>query len=145
MANEIQFDYITNANYLYAIIRNENGEVLKVSDLTFVEYPSYGSLIDFAINISYPDNGFLWRCDFPLLEQNKYYIIQIKTMTGSEPLYEDRTVGSSESYWTGTYLTEYDPYIIRKELEEGDGALLSSMNETINTIPNTGGTPSIGD
>jgi hypothetical protein len=101
MANELQYDHYNNTDILYALIRNETGQVLRTSDSVFVDYPTSGSLEDFARDASTPDAGFLWIKNFPDTLSDGLYTIQIKLRAGSTPVYEDLTMASSQGYWNG--------------------------------------------
>ncbi len=105
MANEIQYDHTNNTDYLYALVRNLTGQVLRLSDFKFVDYPASGSLEDYAINRGTPDNGFLWRCDFPAISAGSY-IIQIKKTTGLLAEYGDITLGTGQGYWNSSSISD---------------------------------------
>lgn len=140
MANEIQYEHYNNTDTIYALIRNAAGEVLRTGDLTFVTYPASGSLSNYAIGSAQPDNGFLWRCNFPEGLLSDSYIIQIKRMNGISPNYDDLIIGSSQSYWNGNVLSEVNLEAIITNNSDNLDTIVGNENDNKDLIIADNGT-----
>ena len=123
MANEIHVDY-ASGNTLYAVVRNNSGEVWYVAGEIFETWGTDGRDAD-DYDISLIDKSgskYIGNFDFNI-PVGRYYV-QIFLQAGASPDDGDNLVGSSEIFWSGTGKITADKLLANKaEQEKSNGQI----------------------
>lgn len=101
MSNEIHVDY-SSGNTLYAVIRNQDGQVWHVAGETFENWGTGGHTAD-DYDIALADSdGSHYIGDFDTHISGGSYSIQIFRQAGTYPASTDTLVSSRPILWTGS-------------------------------------------
>jgi len=101
MANEIHVDYAPG-NTLYAVVRNEIGDVWYVAGQAFEAWGTGGrDADDYDINLM-DKSGSMYVGNFDNGIPTGRYSVQVFLQAGADPADGDTLVASSEVVWSGT-------------------------------------------
>ena len=117
MANEIHIDY-SSGNTLYAVIRNESGEVWYAGGQIFESWGTGGhNANDYDISLVDKD-GSRYVGNFDSNIPAGRYSIQAFLQAGAYPADTDSLVGSDEIVWSGTGKVTCDKLLANKALQD---------------------------
>ena len=123
MANEIHVDY-ASGNTLYAVVRNNSGEVWYVAGEIFETWGTDGRDAD-DYDISLIDkSGSKYVGNFDANIPAGRYCVQIFLQAGAGPTDGDSLIGSIEIFWSGTGKITADKLLANKaEQDKSNGRI----------------------
>jgi predicted GNAT family acetyltransferase len=117
MANEIHIDY-TSGNTLYAVIRNEAGEVWHAGGQVFEAWGTGGRTAD-DYDISLTDKGgSRYVGDFDGNIPSGRYTVQAFVQGGADPVDGDNLAGGDEIVWSGAGVITCDKLLANKAVQD---------------------------
>ena len=116
MANEIHVNY-ASGNTLYAVVRNDVGDVWHVAGQTFEVWGTGGRTAD-DYDLSLTDkSGSRYVGDFDSNIQAGRYSVQVFLQAGANPADGDTLVASEEILWSGTGKVTADKLLANKAIQ----------------------------
>lgn len=116
MANEIHVDY-TSGNTLYAVVRNEAGEVWYAGGQVFESWGTGGRAAN-DYDISLTDKGgnrYVGNFDGNIAAGR--YSVQVFLQAGANPADSDNLVGGDEIVWSGVGEVTSDKLLANKAVQ----------------------------
>lgn len=116
MANEINVNY-TTGNTLYAVVRNDAGDVWYAAGQTFEVWGTGGRTAD-DYDISLADkSGSMYVGNFDSNIPAGRYSVQVFLQDGANPADGDTLVASDEILWSGTGKVTADKLLANKAIQ----------------------------
>ena len=133
MANKIHVNY-ASGNTLYAVVRNDVGDVWHIAGQTFEVWGTGGRTAD-DYDLSLTDkSGSRYVGDFDSNIQAGRYSVQVFLQAGANPADGDTLVASEEILWSGTGKVTADKLLANKAIQNKTTGQIKYYDDNKQTV-----------